>query len=138
MPDNIKRNTVKRAVRAGSKPVIAAIKANAPVGETGNLQKSIGKKEKSYRRSETFVVIAGPQQGAKVTKSGRERRYLGHHGSWLEVGTQQRYTKGGAYRGFVTATHFVERAFDSTAAAAKRIIIEKMWEGIRREAAKHG
>ena len=129
MPDNIKRNTVKRAVRAGAKPVIEAIKANAPVGATGNLQKSIGKREKTYRRSETFFIVIGPRTSGK---------FLGFHGHWLEEGTEMRYTKGGAYRGYIPATHFLERAWASTEDIARGVIMTKMWEGIRREAEKRG
>jgi HK97 gp10 family phage protein len=130
MPKNIQRNTVKRAVRAGAKPVIAAMKATVPVGETRNLQKSIGKREKSYVRSSTFFIVIGPRTQAP--------KHFGFHGHWLEYGTGMRYTKSGAYRGFITATHFMERAWATTEDIAKGIIMTKLWDGVRREAEKRG
>jgi len=120
--ERAEKRATKKAVRAGYMPVKQAIKARVPVGRTGNLRKSIGKKEKVY--TGTFLVIAGPR-----IKMGEAS---GHHGHLIEFGTKPGYT------GIGPALHPFERAYDATKDDALTKIMTRLRDEVLIEAEKAG
>ena len=97
--------------RKAARPLVKTAKANAPVGRTGNLRRSIG----------TMMMRGGI--GLLV---GAIRARKGWHGHLAESGTTERIRKSGASTGRVQGTKFFERSFDQT---SKQVYseIEKEW-----------
>lgn len=116
----------KKAVRAGSVPMVRAMRQRVPVGETKRLRKSIGKKEKVYQG--TFLIVCGPR-----IKMGK---HSGSHGHLIEFGTEPRYTESGAYRGVGPAMHPIEQAYDATKDDALSRVMLRLWREIEIEAEK--
>ena len=71
IPEELARRTLRRAVTAAAKPVLADMKARAPVG-TGLLRESLGTAIRSYRRGRTAVAVLGP----RIQFTGRVRKKL--------------------------------------------------------------
>lgn len=77
----------------------------SPVGETGGLAESHGIVKPSVSRAGSIgEILVGPRRG----------KYKGHAAHLVEFGTKNRKNKSGANRGQVTATHYLERAYNST------------------------
>lgn len=64
LPDKVIRRIVPRASELATDSVLADARRRAPE-ETGLLKESLGKKQKLYRRSGTFVTVVGPRMGFK-------------------------------------------------------------------------
>lgn len=77
LPSIVSGKISRKAVNAGSLPILKAARASVPVGETGNLKESLGRKTQLYKRSETAVAMVGPR-----IKGG----HLGYHGHLVEYG----------------------------------------------------
>ena len=74
----IVKGGVDKALRAASKPVIAAIRQEVPV-ETGSLKKSVGLKLRTYKGNSTRVSIIGARVKAYATDRGkRNPAYYAH------------------------------------------------------------
>ena len=74
----IVKGGVDKALRAASKPVVAAIRQEVPV-ETGSLKKSIGLKLRTYKRNSSRVSIIGARSKAYQTDKGkRNPAYYAH------------------------------------------------------------
>lgn len=84
--------------RKALRPYVRRARSAAPVGETGNLKRSIG--IKSAKRS--GVVFAGPRRG----------KYKGYHAHMLEYGTKLRNTDSGANRGRIVTNGFLRRTYE--------------------------
>ncbi len=80
------RKVLRKGTRAASTPIQKAIRNAAPVGPTGNLKRSIGRKFKFYRGSLTDIAVIGPQ-------IKRKEGALGYHGHLVEFGTKERTIK---------------------------------------------
>ncbi len=106
-----KRAIGRKGITAGSTPMMKRMKALAPVGETGNLKKSIGRKFKRYGGVD--VAIIGPRI--------KEGKFTGQHAFIVEFGTKERFTESGASRGVMPARPFMRPAF----AQMKRISAKK-------------
>ncbi len=106
-----KRSIGRKGIAAGSTPMMKRMRALAPVGETGNLKKSIGRKFKRYGGVD--VAIIGPR-----IKTGK---FTGQHAFIVEFGTKERFTEAGASRGVMPAHPFMRPAF----AQMKRISAKK-------------
>ena len=101
----------RKALNVGATPVLQAMRKTVPVGDTGNLRHSLGKKVKQYR-SGVSIAVVGPRipQGA--------------HAHLLESGTKERrHKKTGRRTGRVVGIRWMERAFDeSSPIASERMI----------------
>lgn len=102
----------KKALRAGSTPVLQAFRSVAPVGKTGNLKRAQTRKFKTY------------PSGISVAVVGADYR-IGPHAHLIEWGTQERYRKkfqgkpGRGYTGFVRPTQVFTKAFQAVRAHAE-------------------
>lgn len=89
---NPKRELRKTFIKA-SKPIVTAIQASAPLGETGELKKSIG--VIPYLGSKSGKVFIG------VKKNRVKKKITAFYGMFLEFGT--RYIKKGKHDFFFKA-----------------------------------
>lgn len=154
---------MKRAMVAGSRPIISATRMGAPK-DTGALRKSIGRRIKGYRRSMSIIAVIGPRSDfvAHRRTTGTTRRYQFLRGGkakailrtaapgrrrpskyahLVEFGTRVRRIKSWMGRAGVTkwvarmpATPFLEPAFKLRYPAALAAIVAKLREGIAAEA----
>ncbi len=106
----VQRSVGRKGITAGSTPLMKRIRALAPVGPTGNLKKSIGRKYKRFGGVD--VVIVGPR-----IKTGEAS---GQHAYIVEYGTKERFTESGASRGVMPARPFMRPAFAQTKGASVR------------------
>lgn len=113
-----KRSIGRKGIVAGSTPMMKRVRALAPVGETGNLKKSIGRKLKRFGGVD--VAIIGPR--IKLGEASGQHAYI------VEYGTKERFTKKGASRGVMPARPFMRPAF----AQMKRVSARKAETAIRK------
>lgn len=116
-----KRNIIISAFRKATKPTVDQAKANAPVGATGNLRKSIG-----------FVPIrgqAGAYVGARI-KGG----FRGYHGHLVEEGTVERFrkSKDNASTGKMRYSGFWRRAMISTEQQVMNTVADEWYKSIEK------
>ena len=119
----IQRRIVRKAVSAGSTPMLQAVKAAAP-RETGLLKKSIGRKVKTYRNSGVVLVIIGPRSGFRTVIDDKPRNPL-MYAHLVEFGTSK-----------APAKPFMRPAFQAMKQTAQNIIRQKLAEEIEKEAKK--
>lgn len=106
----------RKAVRAGSTPMLKAFRAAAPVGETGRLRRAQTRKFKTYRNSGTSIAVVGADYS------------IGPHAHLVERGTVDRYRKKFAsfpkrgFTGRVTGLRVFEKAFNGAAGTSKSVI----------------
>jgi HK97 gp10 family phage protein len=81
---------LKRAAEQGG--TMAALKANTPKGETGNLRRSIAVKTKKYPRTGVGIAILGYKSGRKMNEP-YDNTKLGYHQGLVEFGTKERFRK---------------------------------------------
>lgn len=93
---------VKKIVRDESRSIIISAQNKAP---SNDIKNSIGFIERNEKKFPNTVLI-GPRY------YGSFRGQLSHT---FEYGTAPRYTKTGAYRGFITARPFMRPALDENA-----------------------
>lgn len=109
------RKVFAEGFRKSAKPLVDVAKANVPVGRTGNLKRSIG----------TMMLSGGI--GIMV---GTLRQRKGWHGHLVESGTNERVRKSGGATGRMPATHFFERAFETTKEQVYSTIEEEWYKAI--------
>jgi len=138
LPDNVERDVVKKAVRAGTQPIRRQATANIKARtepQTGRLAKSMTKRETT--RKGVFTAIVGPSWK------------LAPHAHLPEHGTKPRWRKRrsrimrmlgakGKSTGVMPAVHYMEDAFNAKGDASVRAIEEKLVKGIEAEAEKLG
>ena len=126
----------RKAVRVASTPIVKAYRrhlrgaamnvAGSRLGiKTGRLRRAPAKKVKTYRKSETVVGIIGPKARAAP------------HAQLVEFGTTHRYhKKTGKYVGRVLPYRPLYKAFIESLPDAKRIMRQRLAEGVRDAAVK--
>ena len=121
VPQAAKSGTVKSLV-----VIQKAIVARTPRGKTKQLQKSIGKR--LTKRSPEFIEGKAGVNVGKSTGRGSSGGKSGTspHGHLVTLGTSQRYTKRGAFRGRMPVNDFVNRGFAASQQQAARTLIEKV------------
>jgi HK97 gp10 family phage protein len=67
----VRRHALKTGVTKASRIVAKAAKQTAPVGETGQLKRSIGQKVKVYSGRGVIVGIIGPRKGFRIVVDGK-------------------------------------------------------------------
>lgn len=140
----IVRGGVDKALRAASKPVIEAMRAEVPV-ETGSLKKSLGLKLRTYKAAGRRVSIIGARSRPYQTKLGKrnpayyahlvefgvaphdlreQRKVLGLKGVRTRVGKKPRMHPGHA------GTGAMRRGFERAGPAAKAELIRVLRETV--------
>lgn len=138
---------VARSVLGAGLTVIArAMKAAAPVGKTGAVKASIGKRNERKKRTGVFEAKTGVNVGKKTKRKGK----FAPHAHLVALGTKPRVRKtiGGKFgyiknpsqqqlsTGTMPSNPFVKRAYEtSRAAAATRMQIQSI-KALEREAKK--
>jgi HK97 gp10 family phage protein len=116
------KRIVKRALRAGARPILQAVKAAVPV-KSGELRRAIKVRAAKGRRGEVRVRIG-------TYAAGSDNHVPGYYAPMIEAGTKERHTASGANRGRIEATHFEANAFDETAESAIELIMQAIGDGI--------
>jgi len=101
----------REAVAAGAEPMEAAIRGETPVGQTGNLRRSVTTAMRSYRRGEVTMAIVGPAAGP------------GWYTPFVVKGTGRR-----------PANPFIERGFSLAAKRSESALINRLSASLEREA----
>ena len=157
---------LKSATAWAAKPIVKAARANLSKSrDTGLLRESLGVKKKFYKRSGTAIAIIGARSTIKGAfgkkgkfakiKSGlagtsKAKRLPANYAHLVEFGTAPHFIRAAhqgvlAFLGVVTkviyhpgstAKPFLGPAFRSNRRRALRIIKNKLWQGIRKEAKK--
>ena len=157
LPDRTARRVLKKAVRAGTKPIVKAAKAKVS-DDTGLLKLALGAKVKSNPRKSTAYGVIGARFGQGATKAGLKKlaaaghegpRDPGFYAHLVEYGTQAHGPKRAkvmsagegdiVYGTLVKGTRprpFLRPAYTSNKRTALRIIGDTSWEGIKKEVTK--
>ena len=129
-PEVTTRAVAQRAMKKAAKPLVNRIRANAPIGLTGSLKKSIGTTV-SKRRSGPIgqnVVAVGPR---------RSKTLRGFTGTFIESGTDERtQKKTGKGVGRIQSRPFVEPAFNSTVGIVQKNLGRELAIAVVKEARK--
>lgn len=147
------KRVMRKAVRAGAKPLVSATKSRAP-NQTGTTKKSIGVVIRSYPAKETVIAVVGPKKEttAVVIAGHKVKKHVpaniahlvegGHRivkGGKLKVSGKDR-SKGinatGRVVGHVPPHPFLGPALETSKAAILNGLSDKMRQGITQEAAK--
>jgi HK97 gp10 family phage protein len=106
------KKVLRQALRSGLKPVLAQVRANAPVGETGALKGSI----KIYTARTRKKVI-------KLRVVAHQGKGRSPHAAAVEFGTANQ-----------DGRHFERDAFDATKDRARQIAVAEIRAGVERVA----
>lgn len=132
LPENVQRKYARQALGRGMTILVKAAKAMAPVGETGALKASIGKRFKRDTRSGVTTAKVGINVGRAAAKTYRRTP----HGHLVALGTGERVTKDGKSTGRMPANSFFRDAANSVEPQVKAKIIDVLWQKISQEARK--
>lgn len=141
----VQKRITRKAVRASLDPIYKKIKGSAYGGDrqkrTGLLQRSIGTSTSTKMAGLVTgkvlarnVKITGKTKVAQLVRAKRRPKanvteYRAFYWRFLEKGTKKRQTSGGANRGSIGASPWVEPSFDATAGTA----LERFREVFNRE-----
>lgn len=111
-----------RAVSAGGTVLTREIRKETPVGPTGNLVASIGKRTRKYPKSDIAVAVVGPRY------TGKHKGFHAHlvHDGYI-------HKKSGAY---VPGNPFINRAAKRAEPQAMARMINKLATDIEKEASR--
>lgn len=124
----------KSAIGAGLTVLNRAIKALVPVGQTGNLKSSIGRRlERSKSTKWRAVGKAGVNVG-KTRKDGTHKR--APHSHLVALGTKERFHKSGKSVGRMPANPFVRLATAASGPAVKEAMHARAAKALERERLK--
>jgi hypothetical protein len=115
----------EKAILAGGRSLVRPMRAEAPMGRTGNLRKRVGARKarvgRGFGQRDPSIVLVG---------SVAPHRHL------VIRGTKPRFTKAGASRGVMPANPFVDRAWQANAdmvmariRAVYEAEVKKVWHG---------
>ena len=135
-PQNIQKNILVGAVRAGTKPLVDAARANVPVDE-GILKKSIGTvKQKTKDKSMVHFSVAPLTKKIHLLQDRRNEKHY-NYGNIVEVG---REGNNWAKKEFGTSTSaaqpLMRPAFESQDRQSIEAVKEYMAERIDKEIEK--
>jgi hypothetical protein len=102
---------LKGAIRKAGQFLKPKVKAEAPKGPTGNLRKKVGSRVRKSRRHNGFYAAV--------------RSFAPHHHLVVQ-GTNDRFTKAGAFRGRMPQNAYVDRAADMWEDAALDIAEDEL------------
>lgn len=113
MTRRMRTSAQRKAVRAGSTPIVQAFRAAAPVGKTKRLRKAQTRKFKTYANTQTSIAVVGADYK------------IGPHHHLIEAGTAERWRysmkdkPGMGYTGKGPALGVFRSAFEATKGVAK-------------------
>jgi len=124
---SMKKGVVRNALKKAALPVKEAAQSNAQrlpfdSEKIANSMKVSTSLKKSQR---------GKQDRSRVTVYVGSSHPLSH---LFEFGTAERYTKSGAYRGYIPPTPFMRQAWDSKKKIALDRIGEELWKALEKAA----
>lgn len=122
LPMKVQKQVLRPALRSAAKIVHAAAKNNAPV-KTGALRRSL--KVRAGKRTRKNLVRAVVQTGAS------DNLFKGktYYGAFQEFGWKSG-KRGSSSRRQISGKHYIQAAYDSTAATAKEQALEEIKKGI--------
>lgn len=134
LPKNLAARTQGAALGRAIKPAVAALKAQTPVGPTGNLRRAVVLKTKRYpKRGVGAAMVGYIKPGSGKVPSGRgKRKDLSYHQFLVEYGTKPRATKKGANRGRSTARQPVQMAWKAAEGAIKANLETELRVGLEK------
>lgn len=133
---SLKESGCKRAARsgisAGMTVLVRAIRSAAPVGETGAVKRSIGRRIVKERGSDKITGKVGINVGKKTVARGKHAP----HGHLVALGTGERRRTSGGSTGRMPANRFVSQATKAAHGRAQAAMKTKLRERLRAEVAK--
>lgn len=117
-----------------------AIRRNAPVGETRNLKKAIGKRlARSQRQGQTTITAkVGVNVGLRPSAGKPGGKQQAPHAHLVALGTGERRRKSGGSTGTMPANPFVKTAISGATASARAALLEGIRKALARVLAKKG
>lgn len=111
-----------------------AIAKDAPVGPTGNLKRSIGKRFEKGKKTKYRVVSKAGVNVGKNKKDGTNKR--APHGHLVALGTEDRTHKSGKSVGRMTPNPFVRTAVQASLGAVREKMRTQAAKALERERLK--
>jgi HK97 gp10 family phage protein len=145
LPSKIKKDVAFAAMVAAVQPTVLAAKALAPVGETGELKKSIGFVVRQYRRGDVTYGIIGARRGFGTKKTDPAKyAHLVEFGHAIAVGGKlfrgvnpfKNVKATGVLAGFVAPRPFLRPAWEATKTEVIAILSRVLGQGIEAAVAK--
>jgi HK97 gp10 family phage protein len=145
LPAKIKKDVAFAAMVAAVQPTVLAARALAPVGETGELRKSIGFVVRQYRRGDITYGIIGARRGFGTDKTDPAKyAHLVEFGHAVAVGGKlfrgfnpfKNVKATGVLAGFVPPRPFLRPAFEATKAEVLATLSRLLGQGIEAAASK--
>ncbi len=127
--EELQLRTVRRLAASGAVDGLAvfadAIRDRAPVGRSGSVRQSIGKRLIASQNS----GLIGGKAGVNVAKQvANGRNFLGApHAHLVALGTGERFTSRGASRGEMPGNDFVLRAWEAAKARAAQAVLDRTY-----------
>lgn len=162
LEDKVERRVLTSAVGKAARPILQSAKSKVPQ-KTRLLRNSLGIKRYRSKLFPMAIAVIGPRQrhvknrkgetvaGFKVTKSVAARGVSdkadpAKYAHLVEFGTTPHVIPGAFVggKGPLTVSHpgtparpFLRPAFDQNVGRAQTVMAAEIWNGIRKEAAKH-
>lgn len=114
------RQGVVRALMAGTTVVERSVRGQMPLGRTGELRNSIGGRIESVNASvgTAKVGVDVGKRSKPVKTGGNSKAFRSRHAHLYILGTDDRYTSRGAYRGHVNPSDSVVRGLTVASGSA--------------------
>jgi HK97 gp10 family phage protein len=122
------RNILRRTTVTIARTVRDEVRKRAPVGPTGNLQRSIKSKRNSDERTLISAQVYADRSGGRSGK--------GYHSHLVEFGTRPRQKQSGAYSGVGPAQPFINPAADSLRGEIPGMYRDQFGRELEKELAK--
>ncbi|MDA3834272.1 MAG: HK97 gp10 family phage protein [Spirochaetales bacterium] len=124
---SMKKAVVRKALKKSAAPVKDVAKQNAQsipidgksIADSIKIGTSLKKSQKGKTDRSRVTVYVGPSHPL---------------GSIFEWGTAERYTKAGAYRGFIPPMPFMRQAFDSKKNVSLSLLRDELWRSLEKAA----
>jgi HK97 gp10 family phage protein len=132
----VQKSLIRKALRAGSKIVLAQAKANAP-SNTGNLRSNLRIRSGKAKKGTIALTVGASAKGFKG-HGNKNAFYL----SFVEYGYRTRpriskeHGKAPGGRRQVEGQHFIERAYESEKETAVETMTDTLIDLIQQEATK--
>lgn len=138
LPKEIQGRPLKSAVSAGAKVILDEAISKAPVGETGNLRKSLYRyrsRSQSTKGKETYLV--GVRKGKGIYGNTRLNRRMGRVGKKYTTQGEAYYWRFIEFGTSKMPAHpFLRPAFESQKERAVQIIKERLGKAIEAQTRK--
>lgn len=85
LPGTVGRKYLGKAMKRAIAPMEAQLRANTPVGPTGNLRAAVGQKVRTYSSGTAFGIVGYKRAVSKDTADNK-----GYHSHFVEFGTNER------------------------------------------------